>query len=124
MLGRIELKIDHPKSVKLSNDEEERLRHLGAMGEIISAMISHEDRNGMAMNQWKIIKAFHFPGYDTEVLLFEMLELSYVVCNVEVGPIEARGDIVVNTLCYAWGTTFFGRDWHKGFEVATLSGNA
>lgn len=114
------MKIDAIRSVKLTREEMEKLHQLGAMEKILSAMVSHEDRYSIAMTQEQLISAFRFPGVKTENLLFEMLDLGYIVCNVDQGPIETRGQTVVTSICYSWGTTFFGRDWNNNMKKMTL----
>lgn len=114
------MKIDPIKSAMLSDGEKERIRRLGAMETIISAMISSEDRYGKAMTQEQIAKAFLFPGLSTEALLSHMSELGYIVCSVSDGPKECKETVTVKTPVFAWGTTFFGREWQRGIQDATL----
>jgi len=45
-----------------------------------------------------------------------MLELAYVVCSVTVSPEQRSQNVQVASICYAWGTTFFGREWAKGLK--------
>ncbi len=79
-------------------------------------MIAHEDRFGKAMTQEQIVESLAFRDFNTEVLLFELMELSYVYCSVGMLPRKEKGNFSVTTLCYAWGTTFFGngfREWRR-----------
>ncbi len=83
---------------------------------ILGKMMEHEDRYSIAMTQEQIVDAFRASEFNPETILFEMLELAYVVCSVSVSPEQRSQNLQVASICYAWGTTFFGREWAKGLK--------
>jgi hypothetical protein len=98
----------------MTADEQRNLKHINIMSNILGIMIEHEDSGGTAMTQEQIVGAVKVEGFDTENVLFEMLDLAYVVCSVVVSPEERSKNVQVKSVCYSWGTTFFGREWYSG----------
>ena len=96
----------------LTVEEQKKYRHSSAMSNILGVMIEQEERNGIAMTQEQIVEAFRNSEFNTEVVLFELLDLAYVACSVFVNPEQRSANVQVKSLCYAWGTTFFGREWY------------
>jgi hypothetical protein len=94
-------------------EEKKNFRHSKAMSDILATIIEYEDKNGIAMTQEQIVEAFKGSEFNTEVVLFELLDLAYVACSVFVSPEQRSQNVQVKTICYAWGTTFFGREWHN-----------
>jgi hypothetical protein len=84
-----------------------------AMKALLGAMIAHEDKYGRAITQEEIVATYRYPEVDTEKLLHEMLDYSYVAYWIDQGAKEERGDTMIIIICNAWGTTFFGRDWFR-----------
>jgi hypothetical protein len=104
------------ESAMMTPEEKKSLRHSGAMIAILGKMVEHEDHYGTAMTQEQIVEAFKPSEFDPETVLFEMLDLAYVVCSVSVSPEQRSQNVQVASICYAWGTTFFGREWAKGLK--------
>lgn len=84
-----------------------------AMKALLGVMIAHEDKYGRAMTQEEIVATYRYPEVDTEKLLHEMLDYSYVACWFVQGAKEERGDTMIIIICNSWGTTFFGREWFR-----------
>jgi hypothetical protein len=114
--GKLIGKLRALDSTMMTTEEKKNFRHSGAMIGILGRMAEHEDRYGIAMTQEQIVEAFKNSEFDTETVLFEMLELAYVVCSVLVSPEQRSQNVQVSSICYAWGTTFFGREWAKGLK--------
>ena len=100
----------------MTPEQRKSSRHSGAMVAIMVKMMEHEDRFGTAMTQEQIVEAFRTTEFEPETVLFEMLDLAYVVCSVLVSPEQRSQNVQVASICYAWGTTFFGREWAKGLK--------
>ena len=96
----------------LKVEEQKKYRHSSAMSNILGVMIEHEEKNGIAMTQEQIVETFRNSEFNIEVVLFELLDLAYVVCSVFVNPEQRSANVQVKSICYAWGTTYFGREWY------------
>lgn len=102
---------DRTEETSLLEAERKSYRRRNAMKSLLAIMISHEDEFGRAMTHDEVLRAFHYPDVDTEVLLHEMLDRSLIACWVVQGGKEDHGYAKVIIICDAWGTTFFGRQW-------------
>jgi hypothetical protein len=100
-------------------EEKKNFRHSRAMSDILATIIEYEDKNGIAMTQEQIVEAFKSSEFNTEVVLFELLDLAYVACSVFVSPEQRYQNVQVKSICYAWGTTFFGREWYNISKTKT-----
>jgi hypothetical protein len=104
------------ETAMMTPEERKSFRHSGAMVSILGKMMEHEDQYGTAMTQEQIVQSFKTSEFDPETVLFEMLDLAYVVCSVSVSPEQRSQNVQVASICYAWGTTFFGREWVRGLK--------
>ncbi|HEY3421408.1 MAG TPA: hypothetical protein VGK23_12725 [Methanomassiliicoccales archaeon] len=101
----------------LTVEEQRYLRHTNAMLNILGMMIDYEDSNKTAMTQEQIVGSYRNADFNAESVLFEMLDLAYVSCSVIVSPEQRSKNVQVKSICYAWGTTFFGREWYVGSKT-------
>jgi hypothetical protein len=113
--GEVKGMVSGEPSEDVSLPEKERKAYLrkNAMRCLLGILILHEDLQGKAMTHDEIVGTFKYPNIDTEVLLQEMLDRSYISRWVVQGGKDDSGQVTSVMICDAWGTTFFGRDWFR-----------
>jgi hypothetical protein len=102
---------DHSAGTMMSVEERKTFRRATAMKGLIGLMMAHEDKFGRAMTYWELVNTARFPDLDVDILLFEMLEMSYV-SRASIERTSCK-DLLAAIQKQSWGTTFFGRDWYK-----------
>jgi hypothetical protein len=104
---------DLSEETSLLEAERKAYRRRNAMKCLLGIMIAHEDEFQRAMTLDEVLRAFNYPDVDAEDLLREMLDRSLVARWIAQGAKEDCGYATVVTICDAWGTKFFGRDWFR-----------